>query len=71
VILWDKIVEYKDSRILREKVSRSKYVFVEHDGLFRGIPLNLTLEWELFPYVGVVKQGRVFATSIEMPKLYS
>jgi signal peptidase complex subunit 3 len=71
VILWDKIVEFHHDKMLKVRVPKSKYAFVEHDALFKGVTVNVSLEWELFPYVGALQQGKVLASTFTLPARYS
>jgi signal peptidase complex subunit 3 len=58
VVLWDKIVERKQDANLRIRSLRQKYAFIDQGRNLRGLPLNLTVAWNVMP-----KVGRLFTRS--------
>lgn len=58
VVLWDKIIERKEDAHIKVKSLRQKYAFVDQGRNLRGLPVNLTVCWNVMP-----KVGRLFTRS--------
>eukprot|EP00877_Chromochloris_zofingiensis_P010692 jgi/Chrzof1/5877/Cz16g19030.t1 len=54
VVLWDKIIERKEDAVLKIKALRTKYAFLDQGNNLRGMPLNLTVAWNVMPKVGML-----------------
>merc|ERR1712100_150103 len=56
VVLWDDIIErQKDSyiQLINEKV---EYELVSFERELKSVPLNITVNWEVMPVVGILKK---------------
>jgi signal peptidase complex subunit 3 len=55
VVLWDKIVESGDPKVLKEKNTFVKYALVDkRGGELRGKEVKLQLQWDHMPITGVL-----------------
>ncbi|GEQ68994.1 hypothetical protein JCM33374_g2664 [Metschnikowia sp. JCM 33374] len=63
VTFWDKIITSKDGAVFDLKNARSKYSVWDLEKSFRERPANLTLEWNLQPWVGPLIFGKTETVS--------
>ncbi|KAF6263833.1 hypothetical protein COO60DRAFT_1267336 [Scenedesmus sp. NREL 46B-D3] len=71
VVLWDKIIERKEDAHLRVRSLRQKYAFIDQGRNLRGLPLNLTVAWNVMPKVGrLFTRSKTFAAGI-LPEEYT
>lgn len=55
VVLWDKIVEFDDPKVLNEKNTFVKYALVDkRGGSLRGKDVTLQLQWDHMPITGLL-----------------
>eukprot|EP00878_Enallax_costatus_P005809 GHUV01006094.1.p1 GENE.GHUV01006094.1~~GHUV01006094.1.p1 ORF type:complete len:170 (+),score=10.67 GHUV01006094.1:465-974(+) len=52
VVLWDRIIERKEDAHIKIRNLKQKYAFIDQGRNFRGMPLNLTVAWNVMPKVG-------------------
>ena len=73
VVLWDKIVEAGDNKIIDEKNLFVKYALVDHGNELRGKNVTLQLQWDHMPITGTLhmdKQPLSTASHFELPSTY-
>ena len=73
VVLWDKIVEAGDNKIIDEKNLFVKYALVDHGNELRGKNVTLQLQWDHMPITGTLhmdKQPLSTASHFELPSIY-
>ncbi|GAX22639.1 signal peptidase complex subunit 3 [Fistulifera solaris] len=59
VVLWDKIVEAGDSKVLKEKNTFIKYPLVDkRGGELRGKEVTLQLQWDHMPITGLLHMDK-------------
>ena len=62
VVLWDKIIERRADAVVQQNPLRQKYALIDQGTNFRGMPLNLTVVWNVMPRVGMLSSAsRSFA----------
>ena len=52
VVLWDRIIERKEDAHIKIRNLKQKYAFIDQGRNFRGLPVNLTVAWNVMPKVG-------------------
>lgn len=52
VVLWDRIIERKEDAHIKVRNLKQKYAFIDQGRNLRGLPLNLTVAWNVMPKVG-------------------
>ena len=73
VVLWDKIVEAADPKIIDESNVFVKYALVDQGDELRGKNVKLQLQWDHMPITGFVymdKQPIETASSFDLPEAY-
>eukprot|EP00775_Hariotina_reticulata_P005303 gene5303-5538_t len=71
VVLWDRIVERKDDAHIKIRSLRQKYAFIDQGNNLQGLPLNLTLTWNVMPKVGrLYRRSKSFAVG-NLPDEYT
>lgn len=74
VVLWDKIVEAGDPKVLKEKNTFVKYALVDkRGGELRGKDVTLQLQWDHMPITGLLyldKQNLETASHFQLPAEY-
>jgi signal peptidase complex subunit 3 len=74
VVLWDRIVENTDHKIIDETGVFVKYALVDQGDELRGKDVKLQLQWDHMPITGLLFKGRQElqdASSFELPEVYS
>jgi len=56
-VLWDRIITKKEHAKLNLTNERLEYPLTDKERHLRGLPVNLTLRWDIMPTVGILKQG--------------
>ena len=54
VVLWDRIIERRADARVQQNPLRQKYALLDQGNHFRGLPLNLTVVWNIMPRVGML-----------------
>ena len=54
VVLWDKIVEAGDPKVINEKAAFVKYALSDHSDELRGKEVKLQLQWDHMPITGLL-----------------
>ncbi|KAI8887063.1 signal peptidase 22 kDa subunit [Backusella circina FSU 941] len=57
VVLWDKIITSKDKAHLKLRDVASKYALIDVNKRWNFDRANLTLLWDITPYVGILQSG--------------
>eukprot|EP00808_Paulinella_micropora_P002730 g81618.t1 len=74
VVLWDRIIQYEDEAYLSIEEEEVEYPLIDVDKDLRSLPVQLTLQWDVMPNVGFLKQGGGSAhnsQTLTMPARYS
>ncbi|KAI8389474.1 signal peptidase 22kDa subunit [Blakeslea trispora] len=58
VVIWDKIITSKDKAHLKLRNVRNKYALIDVSQRWNNEKANLTLLWDVTPYVGLLQNGR-------------
>ena len=56
-VIWDSIIQEEDFLFVKLHAQKSKYPLVDLHSKFRGKPFNLTLYWDVMPWVGLLRPG--------------
>jgi signal peptidase complex subunit 3 len=73
VVLWDKIIEAGDSKVIDESNVFVKYALVDQGDELRGKNVTLQLQWDHMPITGTLhmdKQPIETASQFTLPSLY-
>jgi signal peptidase complex subunit 3 len=73
VVLWDKIVENADPKLIDESSVFVKYALVDQGTELRGKNVKLQLQWDHMPITGFVymdSQPIESASSFDLPSVY-
>jgi signal peptidase complex subunit 3 len=73
VVLWDKIVEATDSKIIDEESIFVKYALVDQGAELRNKKVKLQLQWDHMPITGLLyrnEQAIDLASSFQLPGEY-
>jgi signal peptidase complex subunit 3 len=57
IVLWDKIIEAGDDKIINEKNVFVKYALVDQSDQLRGKDVELQLMWDHMPITGLLYMG--------------
>ncbi|KAG2199923.1 signal peptidase 22kDa subunit [Mucor mucedo] len=63
VVIWDKIVTSKDKAHLKLRNVRNKYALIDVSQQWNYEKANLTLHWDVTPYVGILQAGQSFTST--------
>ncbi|KAJ1975828.1 Signal peptidase complex subunit [Dimargaris cristalligena] len=71
VVLWDSIIQSPEDAQFHLKKYRNKYLFRDYDEVFGATEANLTVYWDVTPYIGFLNMDRYAKTSqvITIPKV--
>ncbi|KAJ3249248.1 Signal peptidase complex subunit [Chytriomyces hyalinus] len=69
VTLWDDIITSKEDAVLSYRRKKAEYMFSDISKKISGIEANLTLHWDVMPYVGVLIHDQSAPTKIQLPVL--
>ncbi|KAI8353654.1 signal peptidase 22kDa subunit [Choanephora cucurbitarum] len=71
VVIWDKIITGKDKAHLKLRHVRNKYALIDVSQRWNAEKVNLTLYWDVTPYVGLLQHGRQSSvpTEFKIPSL--
>ncbi|CAO3631044.1 unnamed protein product [Mucor hiemalis] len=58
VVLWDKIITSKDKAHLKLRNVRNKYAMIDVSQQWNYEHANLTLAWDVTPFVGILQAGK-------------
>jgi signal peptidase complex subunit 3 len=58
VVLWDKIVEADDSKVINERNVFVKYALVDQGDKLRGKNVTLQLQWDHMPITGTLHMDK-------------
>eukprot|EP00741_Cyanophora_paradoxa_P016356 tig00020912_g15792.t1 len=71
VVLWDRIITKQEQAKLRLTNEPNKYILVDQGFGLRATAINLTLNWNVMPYTGMLWASRSGSQRISMPTDYS
>ena len=71
VVIWDKIIQHDDSRIIDIQELKYKYPLLDHHGELFGQLVNMSLYIDQMPYIGLPRKFKIAETELLMPKRYS
>lgn len=74
VVLWDKIVEASDPKILQDTNVFVKYALVDKGDQLRGQNVKLQLQWDFMPITGLLRidqQPLEEASQFDLPSEYT
>lgn len=57
VVVWDSILQEEEFSELKLHKQKSKYPMVDVHGQLRNADVNLTLRWDVMPWVGLLEPG--------------
>ncbi|ORY49876.1 signal peptidase 22 kDa subunit [Rhizoclosmatium globosum] len=69
VTIWDDIITSKEDAIIKIKKKKGKYVLSDITGKIAGQEANLTLHWDLMPYVGLLIHDKTDGKRIRLPSV--
>ncbi|KAK3819835.1 MAG: signal peptidase 22kDa subunit [Benniella sp.] len=58
IVLWDAIIKKKSDAVLRKKNIPNKYSVIDVNKKWQNIHANVSLHWNVVPYVGFMAFGR-------------
>ncbi|KAI9315627.1 signal peptidase 22kDa subunit [Dichotomocladium elegans] len=58
IVLWDTIIQSKDKANLKLRNVPNKYAFIDVSRKWTYQQVNLSLHWDITPYVGVLQGGK-------------
>jgi len=73
IVLWDKIVEAGDDKIINEKNVFVKYALVDQSDELRGKEVELQLMWDHMPITGLLymgEQDKTTTSTFTLPSEY-
>eukprot|EP00934_Nitzschia_sp_Nitz4_P006194 Nitzschia sp. Nitz4//scaffold89_size161592//55197//55800//NITZ4_002373-RA/size161592-processed-gene-0.10-mRNA-1//1//CDS//3329559601//6184//frame0 len=73
VVIWDKIMEAGDPKVIDQANVYVKYALVDQGHDLRGKDVTLTLQWEYMPITGLLSQGEQLSestSSFALPSAY-
>jgi hypothetical protein len=70
VSIWDRVVESKEKAVLRVPRARNKYKLKDRGHHLRGLPVNVTLQWNVMPIAGRVRSEKRVFEGITFPNEY-
>jgi signal peptidase complex subunit 3 len=73
VVLWDKIIEASDPKVIDETNVFVKYALVDHGDELRGKNVTLQLQWDHMPITGLLHmdmQPLETASKFDLPEQY-
>lgn len=70
VSIWDRVVESKEKAVLRVPRARNKYKLKDRGHHLRGLPVNVTLQWNVMPIAGRVRSERRVFPGVTFPEEY-
>ncbi|KAI8362141.1 signal peptidase 22kDa subunit [Mortierella sp. GBAus27b] len=62
IVLWDAIIKSKSRAVIRKKNLASKYSVIDVNRKWTDIHANVSLHWNIVPYVGFMTFGRTEAS---------
>ena len=65
IVLWDKILEADDDKIIDEQNVFCKYALVDQADQLRGTEIQLQLMWDHMPITGLLYMGEQDAATVE------
>jgi len=71
VVIWDKIIQYKEDATLSFPMERSKYVLSDQGYGLRNADVNLTLSWNLIPITGPLEKIKAAGKTLRFPSEYT
>lgn len=71
VSIWDRVVESKQKAVLRVPRARNKYKLKDRGHHLRGLPVNVTLQWNVMPIAGRVRSEKRVFEGITFPNEYT
>jgi len=70
VVIWDTLLHNASSAHLRVENAYNKYPLVARRMDLRGVPLTLTLNWDVMPTTGILKRESVRMSRVRLPLEY-
>ena len=70
VVVWDKIIEYRNQTKLHEKNTFVKYTLIDQADNLRGKEISLKLYWDHMPITGRVYTVMDSNSTFVLPKKY-
>ncbi|KAI8970943.1 signal peptidase 22kDa subunit [Pilobolus umbonatus] len=72
IVVWDKIITSKDKAYLKLKDVGNKYTLIDVTQHWNDDRVNMTLYWDVTPYVGLLQAGHSnSATQFILPSYYN
>ncbi|KAI8622007.1 signal peptidase 22kDa subunit [Chytriomyces sp. MP71] len=69
VTLWDDIITTKEESNIKLKRKKAEYALSDIDNKIGGFDANLTLHWDIMPWVGVLIHDHSEPTKIKIPEV--
>ncbi|KAI1305578.1 hypothetical protein EDD11_004913 [Mortierella claussenii] len=57
IVLWDTIIKRKAAAVIRKKGIKNKYSLIDVNKKWTNIQANVSLHWNIVPYVGFMTYG--------------
>ncbi|CAO3564779.1 unnamed protein product [Mortierella alpina] len=58
IVLWDSIIKRKSDAVIRKRGLRNKYSLIDVNKKWSNVHANVSLHWNIVPYVGFMTYGR-------------
>ncbi|KAF9437303.1 hypothetical protein BGZ76_001309 [Entomortierella beljakovae] len=58
IVLWDTIIKRKSNAVIQKKGIRNKYSLIDVKKKWTGVQANVSLHWNIVPYVGFMTYGQ-------------
>ncbi|KAF9904598.1 hypothetical protein BX616_001245 [Lobosporangium transversale] len=58
IVLWDTIIKRKSAAVIRKKGIKNKYSLIDVNKKWTNVNANVSLHWNIVPYVGFMTYGR-------------
>ena len=70
VSIWDRVVETKQSAVLKVPRARNKYKLKDRGHHLRGLDMNITMQWNKMPIAGKVRSEKRVFPGVTFPAEY-
>ena len=70
VVIWDYVVQNRSQALLSVKDSYVKYPLLDQGKDLRGVPVSLTLHWDVMPITGKLYIDTKGSVTVKMPDSY-
>lgn len=58
VTVWDRVIRSKEEAVLHLRNEMTEYPILDTTASMRGARLNVSLQWEVMPLIGMIKAGQ-------------